>query len=95
MDSAVITQFLGQLVPLGSAPQAVDDAIEHLSGVGSFATGSFGRVHLKYDGFYHFPQLVRHLPDRVQSFLLLHISYPRAVFGESLYPFQASFNVLR
>jgi hypothetical protein len=73
MDSAVITQFLRQLVPLGSAPQPINDAIEHLSGVCSFATSVFGGVHFEYDGFYHFPQLVRDFPDSAQHFLLLHI----------------------
>ena len=95
MDGAVITQFLRQPVPLGSASHPVNHPIEHLSRVCSFATGVFGRVHLIDDRFYHFPQLVRDFPDSVQSLLLLHNINPYVVFGESIYLFQASFNVLR
>lgn len=75
MDSAVVAQVFGQLVPLAATPQAVDDAVEHHPRVSSLAPGMLGRVEFPDDRLNFRPQVVRYLPDGVQLFALLHNSH--------------------
>ena len=47
MDSAVVSQFPGQTVPLAAAAHPEDDAVQHPPGVGAFAPRTLGRVHIQ------------------------------------------------
>ena len=63
MDGAVVPKLSRQSVPLASAAQPEDDAVEHLSGTSPLAASGLGRVFLQDDRLDQFPKLVRHFPD--------------------------------
>ena len=81
MDGAVVSKFLGQVIPLAAASHSEDNAIEHLPWINSFAARGLGRVHLQNCGQDLFPEAVRHLPDSIQSFAVPHQAPPHT-FGE-------------
>ena len=72
VDSAVVSQFPGQTVPLAATAHPEDDAVQHPPGVGAFAPRTLGRVLSKITGVNLLPEMVGNLPNRRQSFVLSH-----------------------
>jgi hypothetical protein len=70
---AVITELLGQLVPLAARAEAEDDAIERLAPVDPWPTamgaGSRRRV-FEQDRLDALPEFVVNFPDRIESLSL-------------------------
>ena len=77
VDRAVVSERLGQLVPLASRAQPKDDPVEHLPGVCSLTSPVFRRVKLPDQRLDLLPKVVRYFPNGVQVPLLLHGSAPR------------------
>ena len=63
VDSAVVSQFPGQTVPLAATAHPEDDAVQHPPGVGAFAPRTPGRVHIQDHRVNLLPQMVGNLPD--------------------------------
>ena len=80
---AVVPKLFRPSVPLATAAQAEDDAIEHLSGVSALAAPGLGRVFLQDDRLDAFPKLVRYFPDGLQRLLFPHVA-PLDPFGETI-----------
>ena len=81
MDGAVVSQLLGQVIPLAAAPHPEDNAVEHLPCIDSLAASDLGRVLFQNCGSDLFPEVVRHLPDSIQS-LASPLQVPPHTFGE-------------
>lgn len=81
MDGAVVSELLGQVIPLATAPHPINDAIEHPSRINSFAARELGRVYFQNYRPDLFPEVVRHLPDSIQNFAVPHQALPHT-FGE-------------
>ena len=63
MDGAVVSQLLGQLVPLATASQPKDNPFQHLPLVHPVAPLRFGWVQLQYHRFDSLPKVVRNIPN--------------------------------
>jgi len=81
MDCAVVSQRLGQLVPLAPRAHAKDDSVEHLPRVFPLPPGALGRIKLSNEWLNLLPKVIRNFPDRIKCILLRHVSHPPIRFG--------------
>jgi len=70
VDTAVVAELFGQMVPLAARPHPKDDAVEGLARVTALAA-SFGRRVVDSKDFVdEFPERIGNVPDRGQGFFL-------------------------
>ncbi len=58
------------MIPLAACPQAIDDAVERVAGVGAWTAHAIGRIINGQDFLDQFPERVGSVPDRRERFLL-------------------------